>query len=345
MKLPALRFRRATPAADGGDGRPARRWREWVRPSRRWSVRELVRHNPGLKLVSILLACFLWYSINVLERDAERLVEVPISIRKVPPELIVTTPPTKPVTLTLRGPRTILDGVDEHKTRLVVDLSTAGPGPMSIDLANANLNPDLPRRLKVVRTQPPRLKLDVERLAKRRIPIKLDLAGAPALGYMVAESTITPDHVEVSGPASKVDDLKEISTEPIDLHGLARTFQRRVLLEWAGDFVVFVPDKVQVSVDVEEIMVSREFRRVAVTVVNAGNATVTPSTVNLTLHGPQRLLHNFKIPDGSVTVDGAGLAPGIHELMVQLVDLPPALEVVARTPERVKLQIAKVQGG
>jgi YbbR domain-containing protein len=347
MKLPALRFRRGAAVADAGDGvgRPGRRWPEWLRPPRRFSVRELVRHNPGLKLISIALACFLWYSINVLERDAERLVEVPISIRKVPPELIVTTPPTKPVTLTLRGPRTILDNLDEHKTRLVVDLSTVGPGEARIDLANANLNPDLPRRLKVVRTQPQRLKLDVERLAKRRIPIKLDLAGSPALGYMVAESTLTPDHVEVSGPASKVDDLKEISTEPIDLHGLARTFQRRVLLEWAGDFVVLVPDKVQVNVGVEEIMVSREFRRVAVTIVNGSNATVTPSSVNLTLHGPQRLLHNFKIPEGGVTVDAAGLAPGSHDMAVQLVDLPPALEVVARTPERVRLQVGKAQGG
>lgn len=345
MKLPALRFRRASP--DGGEGivRPAGRWREWLRPPRRFSLRELVRHNPGLKLVSILLACFLWYSINVLERDAERLVEVPISIRKVPPELIVTTPPTKPVTLTLRGPRTILDNLDEHKTRMVVDLSTAAPGEVRIDLANANLNPDLPRRLKVVRTQPQRLKLDVERLAKRRIPIKLDLAGSPALGYMVAESTVTPDHVEVSGPASKVDDLKEISTEPIDLHGLARTFQRRVLLEWGGDFVVFVPDKIQVNVALEEIMVSREFRRVSVTVVNGDDATVTPTTVNLTLHGPQRLLHNFKLPEGGVTVDAAGLAPGSHELAVQVVDLPPALEVVARTPDLVRLQIGKPQGG
>jgi YbbR domain-containing protein len=344
MKLPALRFRRASPSADVGDGRPARRWRDW-RPRRRFSIRELVRHNPGLKLISIVLACFLWYSINVLERDAERLVEVPISIRRVPPELIVTTPPMKPVTLTLRGPQTILDNVDEHKTRLVVDLSAAGPGEATIDLATANLNPDLPRRLKVLRAQPQRLKLTVERLAKRRIPIKIDLAGAPALGYMVAESTVAPDHVEVSGPASKVDDLKEISTEPIDLHGLARTFQRRVLLEWAGDFVVFVPDKVLVNVDVEEIMVSREFRRVAVTVINGENATVSPSQVNLTLHGPQQMLHNFKIPEGGVIVDAAGLAPGSHEVTVQLRGLPPQLEIVERSPDLVKLQVAKSQGG
>ncbi|HEV7734932.1 MAG TPA: CdaR family protein [Candidatus Binatia bacterium] len=347
MKLPALRFRRTPAPVDPGDAspRPPRRWPNWIRLPRRTAIRELVRRNPGLKLISILLACFLWYSINVLERDAERLVEVPISIRKVPPELIVTTPPTKPATLTVRGPGTILDGVDEHKSRLVVDMSSTGPGEVRIDLSNAVMTPELPRRLKVVRTQPQRLKLTVERLSKRRIPIKLDLAGSPALGYMIAQSTVTPDHVEVSGPASKVDDLKEISTEPIDLHGLARTFQRRVLLEWAGDFVVFVPDKVQVNVEVEEIMVSREFRRVAVTVINGDGVTVTPGVVNLTLHGPQRLLHNFKIPDGSVVVDAAGLAPGSYEMPVQLIDLPPAIEIAARQPDRIRVQVGKGQGG
>jgi YbbR domain-containing protein len=65
---------------------------------------------------------------------------------------------------------------------------------------------------------------------------------------MIAESQVTPSEVEVAGPASKVDDLKEITTEPIDLRGLSETAQRDALLSWAGDFVSFTPDHVTVSV-------------------------------------------------------------------------------------------------
>jgi len=102
----------------------------------------LIRHNTGLKLISLGLACFLWYSINELERDAERQVEMPVAIRKVPQGLIVTDlSPAKGVTVTLRGPRTILDSVDEGKTRLVVDRSTANEGKLSVDLNRATLTP------------------------------------------------------------------------------------------------------------------------------------------------------------------------------------------------------------
>ena len=345
MRMPAIRLRR--PAAppeptpsEPSSPRPRPPWRPRVRMPTRRDLRELVRYNAGLKLVSIVLACFLWYSINALERDAERLVDVPVSIRRIPADLIVTTPPTKPVTVTLRGPRNILDNVDEHKTRLVVDLAGATAGEQRIELTGAMLNPELPRRLKALRMQPPRLKVTVEHLAKRRLPVRVDLAGAPALGYMVSESSVTPDHVEVSGPASKVNALKEITTESIDLHGLATPFTRGVLLEWVGDYVTLVPDRVRISLTFDEVMVSREFRRVPVVVRNGEHARVEPTTIDLTVKGPQRVLHNFKLPDDAVTVDAAGLEPGNHRV-VPGVELPPALDVVAREPDAVRVRVTR----
>ena len=128
MRLLALRPRpgasapEPVPAAPPGPTPP---WRRLLRVPSRRELREGLRQNPGMKLVSLLLAFFLWFSINVSERDAERVVELPVSIRKLQPGLIVTTPPSKPISVTLRGPRTILDGVDERKVRLSLDLASA----------------------------------------------------------------------------------------------------------------------------------------------------------------------------------------------------------------------------
>jgi hypothetical protein len=77
MRLPSVRLRRSTPPAapSDGEGRPLRTsWRAGI-PFRR-RLGEIIRHNWGLKLVSVFLACFLWYSINELERDAERQVDL-----------------------------------------------------------------------------------------------------------------------------------------------------------------------------------------------------------------------------------------------------------------------------
>jgi hypothetical protein len=95
----------------------------------------------------------------------------------------------------------------------------------------------------------------------------------------------------------------------------------------------------------EEVKVSREFKRVTVTVLNADGrrVQVSPEQVDLTVHGPQRVLHNYRIPEGAVFVDAAGLPPGRHRLSVRA-DLPAALEVTRRQPEAVVLEVAAGRG-
>lgn len=339
MRLPAVRLRRPAPAPEVPDGeRPPRRaWRRRLRA--RLSLRRLgeaIRHNAWLKLLSVVLACFLWYSINELERDAERLVELPVAIRKVPPDLIVTDlSPAKGVTVTLRGPRTILDSVDGEKTRLVVDLSAAKAGRVSVDLNRARLVPELPRRLKAVRMSPLRLDAKLEPLARLRLPVEPTLAGDPAVGYRV-EARATPDHVEVTGPAGTLKSLETIVTRRIDVSGQSTPFERDVLLDPAGDFVAMVPDRVRVSLAFPENITTRSFTRVPIALRNGAGGRLVPPEVTLTVKGPELGMQQWRERQGGVFVDAAGLGPGTHELPVQ-VDLPAPLELAKRAPETVRV--------
>jgi YbbR domain-containing protein len=342
MRLPALRIVRRTPPGETSSPEgPTPPWWRILGRLRPRDLGEALRHNRGLKIISLLLAFFLWYSINVSERDAERVLELPVVVRKLPPDLIVVNAPDRAVTATLRGPRTILDGVDEQRGRIAVDLLAATPGEMRIELTPDMIRPELPRRLKLVRLEPQRLKVQVERMLRRRVPVRAELAGAPALGYMTAESSVRPAEVEVAGPKSKVEDLKEVRTEPIDMQGLERGFQRNTLLAWAGDLVSFTPDHVLVSVSVEEVSVSREFKDVPVRVTNTRGRQVTldPAQADVTLSGPQRLLHNFKLDDGALFVDADELEAGTHRVKVQTT-VPSTLEVTRRRPEQHTLTIA-----
>jgi YbbR domain-containing protein len=305
-------------------------------------VRAALSRNPGLKLFSLLLAFFLWFSINVSERDAERDVKLPITVRRLGTALIVTNLPANPVTARVRGPRTILDGVDTRESRLTLDLASAGPGDRTIELSPDMVRPDLPRRLKVVRLEPPRLKVHIEALVSRTVPVRVEVAGMPPLGYTVAGTAVGPDEVKATGPANRVNDLKEIKTEPVDVSGSTEPFQRDgVLLSWAGDFVTFAPDHVKVTLTVKQVMMSREFSRVDVRILNAEGvrAQLFPSWVDLTVTGPQRTLHNYEFKEGAVYVDAAGLKPGDHQVSVK-VDLPPALELETKRPEEHRLRIS-----
>ena len=336
MKLPALRSRRSDGNGDA-PRRPTAPWARLLRLPRPAELRAAIRKNPGLKLVSIVVAIFLWYSITKSERDAERTIEVPVSLRKIPDALTVLNPPTKAVGITLRGPRTILDNLDERKGRLQVSLAMLQLGDNRIDLTGPMLNPELPRSLKVVRFDPPSLTVKADRRMMRRLQVKPDLAGSPALGYTVVASTVTPDVVEVTGPARLLDDLKHVTTEAIDLRGANETLQRSVLLERLDPALTFVPDVVRVQVRLEESLAEREFSKVAI-VIPPGVTQIVPQTVDLTVRGPQRLLHNLTLAPDAVQVSIAGLRPGTQTAPVT-VTLPDGLTLVSQTPARVRVTV------
>jgi len=356
MKLSALTPHKRRPpvaAPDPGAPTPSRgTWRSWIPADVVRGVWNDLRAHPGLFLVSLGLAMILWFTINVTERDAERVVELPVTVRRLPTGLIVPDLPTKPVAFTLRGPRTILDNVDEHKTRVSLDLGNAMPGDQRIELGVHLVRPELPRRLKVLRIEPQRVKVRVDRLVRRTLPVRAELAGMPPLGYNLTESQVMPASVEVSGPAGKVDDLHDVGTEPIDLRvlavsGSAVKIEQSVLLGWAGHFVSFNPDHVNVTLHLEEAHVVREFRKVDVQIRNLGpslRAQLVPPTIDLSIRGPQRLLHNFALDPAAVTVDAAGLPAGRHKLAAH-VELPPAFEIVRQSPEVHVLQLQPIQGG
>jgi YbbR domain-containing protein len=303
-------------------------------------LREALGRNTGLKLFSLLLAFFLWFSINVSERDAERVLELPVLPRHTPADLIVSDGQVKPVSVTVRGPRTILDGIDEQKQRIAVDLSNASAGELRVDFNGDMLRPELPRRLKIVRFEPARMKLRVERRVRRKLPVRVALDGAPAAGYTIGEASVVPPQVDVSGPASKVDEQKEIVTEPISVSGASANVQRQSLLAWAGDTLSFTPDRVTVTVPVTETVVSRAFDAVPLAIRNAEGlqVRVIPPRVDVTVRGAQLRLNDFTIGEGQAYVDAAGLGPGKHTVAVQT-DVPAGLEVTRRRPEEVTLHV------
>src|SRR4029450_3605305 len=235
---------------------------------------------------------------------------------------------------TPRGPRPIPDSVDEGKTRLIVDLSSAREGKVSVDLNRATLNPELPRRLKAGRRSPVRL--------EARLRVTATRVGNPAAGY-AATSAVTPDHVEVTGPASTVNALDDVPTRRLDVSGLSAPLHRNVFLESPGDFVTVVPDRVHVAVSIEEKTMEQDFKRVPVALKNGEAARITPAEVTLRVKGPELALEKWEPAQGAVFVDAAGLGPGTHELPVQ-VDLPAPLVVTARRPESVRVTVAGPKG-
>jgi len=310
--------------------------------SRRWSsgggLKGLVFHNGTLKLFSLAFASGLWLFVNAGERDTEKTLVVPIELRSLSPQLVIVGPRTDYVDLRVSGPRTLLGRLNSKKIPL--DLTGVRPGPASFRLGADRLN--LPRGVKLMRISPSQIDLDIAELQRRTVPVRLDLQGKPPHGYEVKAVEVQPDAVEVSGPAPQVGKIEAVSTEPVDINRATQPIARMLELRGPKDEqVAYNIGQVRVRIEVQDVVLTRELRRVKVEIKNVpGRAVANPVQVDVTVRGPQRLVETLQFNDGAVFVDGSGLEPGGEPVNLPVnVIVQPGIEVVSQEPAKVSLRL------
>mgnify|MGYP005835151363 CR=1 FL=1 len=314
-----------------------RRILEVLRSPRQWIG--VLTYNLPLKLLSLAIAFALWSFVNFGERDAEDTLRVPIELRNIPANLMITSPRDDFVEVRVVGPRTLLGRVDRNRLAIPIDLSGVKPGPAVFRLSADSL--PLPRGVRVVRITPAQITLELERVAHKTVPVRMRLAGRLPAYLQIADTKVSPEMVEVSGPVSTIEDVTTAYTQPIDVTSLGPgTFERELPLEPVGDYVSFSANRVAVQLRVEEIQITKQLRRVRVEVRNARlQAVVTPATVDVTVRGPKRLLQEgTPALEVSAYWDADGKGPGRYEA-TPLVSAPAGIEVVAVEPSVVRVTL------
>ncbi|MBI3756681.1 MAG: hypothetical protein HY267_01765 [Deltaproteobacteria bacterium] len=317
------------------------RMRSWVRFSRyllmlwrtfsRW-----IFYNGTLKLFSLAFALGLWLLVNAGERYTEQTLLLPLELRNLSPQLVVVGHRIEEVDVRVSGPRTLLGRLSSKKISL--DLTAVRPGPSSFRVNPELLN--LPRGVKLIRVTPSVISLEIARMTKRIVPVRVDLVGKPPFGYTTGEVEVSPSTVEVSGPAPQVEKLQTVVTETVDISRLTQVETRDLTLQATdGDLITYNVDQVRARVDIQEVIVTRELRRLRTTIKNVPYR-VTPSSwlTDVTVRGPQRIVEKLNIANGEVFVDASGQGPGTLTLPVTVL-LPPGVEIVVQEPAEVELTL------
>jgi len=301
------------------------------------SVVRNVTHNWVLKLASIAFAIGLWGFVNLGAREADRALTVPLEVRNLPPNMMMTNPVPDSVSVRLRGPRTILGTIDERRERIRIDLSNVGVGATSY-----KIDPDrlaLPRGVTLLSVSPVEVTVDVERLVERTLPVVTNFAGAVPTGYRIVESEIRPVAVAVAGPATRVEALRNVPTGPLHLAPTTGNFEESVPLERPADLIRLVPDRVTVRGVLEEIVVAQDFRNVEIGVRNPPpEYRLRPRNVDVTVRGSQRLLRDLRLSSQNLFVDLTGVPPGFHARPIQAT-VPPGVEVVDIRPSETTVEV------
>lgn len=296
----------------------------------------VIFRNIFAKVFSIVFAAGLWLMVNAGERDTEKSLTVPLEWRNLPSHLVVTGAEVDSVDVQVLGPRTLLGLLNQPK--IVLDLTGMRPGQSSFRIGAERLS--LPRGVRLVRISPSQINLDITRIETRTVPVHLEVQGEPASGYQAGEMELVPDTVEVTGPAPAVARLESVLTEPLQLSRLTQSTTLDLdLIQPQDDLLSYNLAQVRVRVEIQDVMISRAFQQIALTVRNTDFlAALSPTTVDVVARGPQRVLEQLQLSEQEVFIDAAGHEPGTAPVAITVL-VPPGVEIVSQEPREVSLTL------
>ena len=198
------------------------------------SPKEFLTRNWLAKLFSLLLAAMLWIAI-ASETSSEVEMTVKLQYQNIPEQLEVTDETADTVEVRLRGSANLIKEVMPQEVAVSLNLANMRAGESVVQLTAQNIQ--VPFGIEVVRVNPSRVQLSLERSISKMVPVMAHLAGQPAKGSEVKDVTIVPNMVEVRGPESRLRLLEGVSTEPVDIEGADADVQRLIGLDVPDSFL------------------------------------------------------------------------------------------------------------
>ncbi|RKY98651.1 MAG: hypothetical protein DRQ10_07200 [Candidatus Hydrothermota bacterium] len=295
-----------------------------------------MRNDWKLKIVSLILAVFVWFHA-ITEKVYVTPIVLNVRYENVPQNLYMLGEPPEVCTLWVRGKGKTILTFSLKKPIIEVNLQGLKVGTHTIEL-----NPPKISNLEIVSIRPKEVQIYIDRGKRKNLPVKPIVTGNPAPDYALVEVHATPKKITIEGPASLVSKIKVVKTETLTIdENNKNSFARKVAVMLDPEYAKFVkplPETVSVSVilhpkDTVEL-------EVPVKLKNKGRyrVKVEPKKVSLTLKVHPKYTKRINRYKVKLWVDLEGLKKGEYELPVQY-ELPDYAELIALEPKKVKVVI------
>jgi len=299
-------------------------------------------HNWPIKIISIVAALLLFFFYRVTSLE-ERFFNIPLTV-KIHENFTSKEDYPKTVRIIIRGRPDDIKLVLENEIEAVVDFSKYGREgnfrePVQIHKKGftTNIKP------LEIRVEPRELNLSVEPLIVKTLPVLPTVIGFPEKGYELIQDFITPSSVEIYGGKSKIENLKVIRTEDIDIGSRIADFTTRVRLKKPDPSLAFSGGAVvEFSASIKERIETKKLTDVDVIAIDLENSLKIDSfqgDFNMEIQGKMLDLEKFIPDDIRFTVDCSTLKnPGSYTLPV-IPDVPSGILVLNYEPKEIKVNI------
>jgi YbbR domain-containing protein len=199
--------------------------------------------------MAIAISMVLWVIAHG-ERDSEQNFDIPVALHGLPDDVVVTEQSETEINIRVQGSRASLRNVTSTSMEYPLNLEGVKSGPAVYDVEASHI--EAPRGIKVVSRSPARIELAIEPRGRKNVRIRPDVEGDPADGFVAGDVVVEPERVWLTGARSDVLRLSEVTTETVELTGLAEPLEKQVHLSLGGGHVWLEEDQpvtIRVQID------------------------------------------------------------------------------------------------
>ncbi len=172
--------------------------------------------NPGLRVLSLLLAVALWY-IVVSQGSSEISLEVPLTFKNIPDLHEIVWESDETVTVRVSGQEQRLKRIGPGSVSVYIDLADGKAGEATYVLTPEQVR--VPGNVAVTKITPSEVRLRLEELERKMVRVDPVIAGRPAPGTRVGIVDVDPGRVEATGVKSFLSAVTSVTTMPVDVTG------------------------------------------------------------------------------------------------------------------------------
>ncbi len=228
-------------------------------------MKKWLTNNLGLKAISILVAMVLWLIVvNIDDPDKTRTF-TNIEVQVLNEDAIEDSGKvynildnSNMVTVDVTGPRSYLKDLTASDIVATADLEQ-----VDLDMGLVKINVGVTKssdKFTSVTSRTMNMKVSIEELLSKQLPIKTEVTGTPAEGYAIGDSTTSQSIVRIQGAASVVETINTVVAS-VDVSDMKSNVDTPVTLKAydnngkliSADKLIFSQKEVDVSVEILKI--------------------------------------------------------------------------------------------
>jgi YbbR domain-containing protein len=259
----------------------------------------MVKDNLLLKLVSLLAAILLAYSVNSDRNMSVMSFNVPIEIKNPPEDKVIMRPTRRLAQVTVRGPSFLVGPLVSSPPPLRIVVPDDVGERFEASLKGGDLS--VPSMIEVVGVEPASMELVFEPVERKDFKVEVPRVGQLPKELTLSRVDVEPKVATVKGPRSELKQLRFIESDPIDLSDISKTETVTLNLRSPGNQSSLITKSVSVRVAINEVPRQRSFEKRPVELRTSPNITdisIVPTEVTVIVEGPPAVV--AEVDPGSV---------------------------------------------